>query len=163
MQSPDEEGLFNFTLTESSNAPNLYAHTLATNADGLLKGPTADKCEKGGRPMANSPFPAFRKEVQDYLRSCEHLISAVISPNSPVLSKEELEMVEYPTPSTQAPPRSRVSCPYCSSAECYRSRRHGGQDFIHRLVGMFPWHCEDCGNRFYLVIRSLPSRTLPKT
>jgi len=40
MQSPDEEGLFNFTLTESSNAPNLYVHTLATNADGLLKGPT---------------------------------------------------------------------------------------------------------------------------
>ena len=30
--------------------------TVRTNADGLMEGPTADKCEKGGRPMADSSF-----------------------------------------------------------------------------------------------------------
>lgn len=50
--------------------------------------------------------------------------------------------------------RDRGSCPYCSSTECYRSRRYGDEDLILRLVGMFPWHCESCGKRFHLWKRS---------
>ncbi len=51
-----------------------------TTADGLLEGPTADSCEKGGRYMPYNPRFTYRKEVQDYLRSCEHLLVAATSP-----------------------------------------------------------------------------------
>ena len=61
----------------------------------LLVGPTADICEKGGGPMSESLHPYFCKEVQTYLRSCEHLLSiAVASPNPP-FSPDELQIVNY--------------------------------------------------------------------
>jgi PilZ domain len=44
---------------------------------------------------------------------------------------------------------SMVSCPTCSS-DCYRSERHGWRDFFCRLLGLFPWRCRACRNRFYL-------------
>ena len=45
--------------------------------------------------MANSPFPVLRKEVQNYLRSCEYGLSVLKTPppTSPSLSHEEREMV----------------------------------------------------------------------
>jgi len=45
--------------------------------------------------MAGSPFSTLRKEVQDYLRSSEYLLSAMSSPTLPPLSQEERELVEY--------------------------------------------------------------------
>ena len=75
--------------------PGYFLHSPPTTADGLLEGPTAVPCEKGGSSMAGSPFPTFRKEVQDCLRASEYLLSAVSSPTLPPLSQEEREMVEY--------------------------------------------------------------------
>ena len=43
-----------------------------------------------------------------------------------------------------------VECPHCSSVKWQRSVRHGGQDFLRRLPGRFPWRCNICRNRFYL-------------
>ena len=45
--------------------------------------------------MFSSAFPSMRKEVQDYLRSAEHLLAAAVTPNAPPFSEEELELVEY--------------------------------------------------------------------
>jgi len=53
--------------------------------------------------------------------------------------------------------RRVVSCPACSSMYCRRSVRQGYRDFFHRLLGRFPWHCRQCGDRFYLWKR-YPSR-----
>lgn len=80
-------------LTRSSNLVRLsfYYHT---NADGLLEGPTADKCEKGGLLMSDNPVFAYRREIQDYLRSCEHLLAAAVTSPQP-FTKEELAMVGY--------------------------------------------------------------------
>ena len=44
--------------------------------------------------MPDNPFPRkevqeYRKEVLDYLRSCEHLLAATALPDNPPLSKEE--------------------------------------------------------------------------
>jgi hypothetical protein len=57
--------------------------------------------------------------------------------------------------SGQIPRNDGVRCPYCASAECYRSGRHGWSDFSRRLFGLFPWRCTVCRNRFYLWKRSL--------
>jgi hypothetical protein len=57
--------------------------------------------------------------------------------------------------SGQMPQNIGVICPYGASAECYRTGRRGSRDFNHRLLGMFPWRCEVCRNRFYLRTRSL--------
>ena len=54
--------------------------------------------------------------------------------------------------------RRVVSCRACSSMYCRRSERQGYRDFFHRLLGRFPWHCRQCGDRFYLWKR-YPSRT----
>ena len=45
--------------------------------------------------MSDSASPAFRKEVQNYLRSCEYRTSVLKSPTptSPSLSQEERERV----------------------------------------------------------------------
>ena len=48
-----------------------------------------------------------------------------------------------------------VSCPHCSSVDYHRSLRHGGRDFLRRLLGKFPWRCNVCRKRFYLKKRSL--------
>jgi len=49
---------------------------------------------------------------------------------------------------------SSIQCPGCQSMNCWRSKRHGGIDLLHRLVGQFPWRCRVCGTRFYLRNRS---------
>jgi transposase-like protein len=51
-------------------------------------------------------------------------------------------------------------CPWCSSVDCRRATRHGVRDFVHRLVGIFPWRCGLCGSRFYLSKRSQNTRAL---
>jgi hypothetical protein len=43
--------------------------------------------------MADNPVFRYRQEVQDYLRSCEHLLSAATTP--PSLTEEELAMIGY--------------------------------------------------------------------
>ena len=43
--------------------------------------------------MSDNPIFAYRREVQDYLRSCEHLLSAATKPSS--LSEEEWAMIRY--------------------------------------------------------------------
>jgi transposase-like protein len=48
-----------------------------------------------------------------------------------------------------------MSCPHCSSADYQRSVRHGGRDFLRRLLGRFPWRCNGCRKRFYLRKRFL--------
>lgn len=45
--------------------------------------------------MSNSAYPPMRREVQDYLRSCECLLAAVLQPNHLAFSKDELDMVAY--------------------------------------------------------------------
>ena len=42
-----------------------------------------------------------------------------------------------------------MTCPQCSSSVCLRVQRHGWRDFLWRLTRCFPWHCRQCGNRFY--------------
>ncbi len=44
--------------------------------------------------------------------------------------------------------RIGMSCPYCSSVDCCRSVRHDGQDFLHLLLGRFPWRCNVAGSDF---------------
>jgi hypothetical protein len=43
--------------------------------------------------MSDNPLLTYRREVQDYLRSCEHLLAAAAS--LPSFSEEELSMVRY--------------------------------------------------------------------
>jgi hypothetical protein len=52
--------------------------------------------EEGDWSMSLSASSSLRKEVQDYIRSCEHLLSAVIMPSKP-LSQDELLVVQYYT------------------------------------------------------------------
>ena len=42
-----------------------------------------------------------------------------------------------------------MTCPQCSSSVCLRVKRRGWQDFLWRLTRCVPWHCRQCGNRFY--------------
>ncbi len=42
-----------------------------------------------------------------------------------------------------------TTCPQCSSSVCLRVKRRGWRDFLWRLTRCFPWHCRQCGNRFY--------------
>jgi hypothetical protein len=56
---------------------------------------TADTVTKGGCPMSESPLPTLRKEVEDYLRSCEHLISVPVASHQPPFSPDELAMLKY--------------------------------------------------------------------
>ena len=43
--------------------------------------------------MLDNPVLAYRREIQDYLRSCEHLLAAATS--SPPFTQEKLAMVGY--------------------------------------------------------------------
>jgi hypothetical protein len=45
--------------------------------------------------MAYSRLLFARKEIQDYLRSCEHLLSAAVMADDVPFSAEEEEIVEY--------------------------------------------------------------------
>ena len=41
-----------------------------------------------------------------------------------------------------------VDCPYCASVLCTRVERTGCGDFLRRLCGFYPWHCNTCKARF---------------
>ena len=43
--------------------------------------------------MSDNPISAYRREIQDYLRSCERLLAAAAA--LPSFSEEELAMVRY--------------------------------------------------------------------
>ena len=43
--------------------------------------------------MPDNPFFAFREEVQDYSRSCEHLLAAATTP--PPFTQDELAMITH--------------------------------------------------------------------
>jgi len=42
-----------------------------------------------------SPLPILRIEVQNYLRSCEHLLSVPAAPHNPPFTTDELRIVNY--------------------------------------------------------------------
>ena len=71
-----------------------YLTTYPHNCRRPLGRPDRRLCEKGG-PMSDNVNPVFdyRREVQDYLRSCEHLLAAATTP--PSLTGEELAMIGY--------------------------------------------------------------------
>lgn len=60
-----------------------------------MEDPTADTDEKGGCPMSESALPRFRHEVQNYLRSCEHLLSVPAAPHNPPFTPDELHIINY--------------------------------------------------------------------
>jgi hypothetical protein len=45
---------------------------------------------------------------------------------------------------------SKAVCPLCSSVDCHRATRHGWRDFLHGLIGIFPWRCGVCRVRFFV-------------
>ena len=45
--------------------------------------------------MMNPTFPSLRVEVQNYLRSCEHLLSVAAAPPYPPFTPDELLIVNY--------------------------------------------------------------------
>ena len=49
--------------------------------------------------MSHRPIFDYRREVQDFLRSCEHLLAAAASP--PSFTEEELGMIGYYTAQLQ--------------------------------------------------------------
>jgi hypothetical protein len=74
----------------------LPLHTQLPTAS--LEGLTADSCEprKAAVRVSESPLlPSQRKEVLDFLRSAEHLLSAAVTSTNPPLTKDELDMVRY--------------------------------------------------------------------
>jgi hypothetical protein len=62
-----------------------------------MEGPPPTPCEKGGCTMAAPTlvFTPLRKEVQDYIRSCEQLLSPTMFTVDEPLSAEERKMIEY--------------------------------------------------------------------
>ena len=45
--------------------------------------------------MPEPLLPSVRKEVQDYLRACEHLLSVAMKSPTPRFSTDELELLEF--------------------------------------------------------------------
>jgi len=45
--------------------------------------------------MPDNSLSDYRKEVQDYLRSCEYLLASATSSDSPRLSKEERGIIAH--------------------------------------------------------------------
>jgi hypothetical protein len=45
--------------------------------------------------MSDVGMPPLRKEVQNYLRSCEHLLSIAATPTNPSFTREELQIMNY--------------------------------------------------------------------
>jgi hypothetical protein len=45
--------------------------------------------------MPDSPFPSLRPEIQNYLRSCEHLLSIPAASHNPPFSADELQIMNY--------------------------------------------------------------------
>ena len=47
------------------------------------------------------------------------------------------------------------ACPYCGSAEVFRSHRRGAMEkFLLRPIGVRPFRCVNCDARFYRLSRS---------
>ena len=60
----------------------------------ICRRPPGRPDRRGGLRMPDTSFPRtdvqeYRKEVLDYLHSCEHLLAAAALPGNPPLSKEE--------------------------------------------------------------------------
>lgn len=65
-----------------------------TTGDGLSEGSTAVFLRKAVA-VADPRTSSIRKEIQDYLRCCEGLLSTGLSSKSPRLSDDEEGIVEY--------------------------------------------------------------------
>jgi hypothetical protein len=92
----DTKGLIlagNFHLDIVSPSVHPILPLQPTSADGLLEGPTADSCEKGGSAMETNPNSALREEVQRYLRGCKDLVTAASSPRR--FTIEEMAIIKY--------------------------------------------------------------------
>lgn len=42
-----------------------------------------------------------------------------------------------------------MTCPICKSDSVRRSRRQSAADYLISVVGIYPWRCGDCHNRFF--------------
>ena len=45
--------------------------------------------------MPGSSVPPLRQEIQNYLRSCEHLLSVLAASPNPPFTSEELRIMDY--------------------------------------------------------------------
>lgn len=41
-----------------------------------------------------------------------------------------------------------IKCPSCHSPACRRSRRRGIDDYLYSVIGLVPWRCNKCEQRF---------------
>lgn len=46
-------------------------------------------------------------------------------------------------------------CPNCGWTDVRRSMLHGFVDYLVRIVGLVPYRCRSCGERFYRSQRSV--------
>lgn len=83
----------NSPATSSPHQLTLQLHSNPTSADGLLKGPTADSCEKVGCAMASHTDSDLSEEVYRYLNGCELLLAAASRPQP--FTEEELSIITY--------------------------------------------------------------------
>lgn len=94
-------------------------------------------------PQPARTFPSYASQPIDVSLSFQTDNLAIMATMHPVRHDVQIHM------------RGRaVSCPVCGSKYCRRSVRHGYKDFLRRVVGWFPWHCRQCGDRFYWRKRS---------
>jgi len=49
-----------------------------------------------------------------------------------------------------------LRCPVCGWNDIRRSYPHGFLDRLVRIVGMVPYRCRSCGQRFYRPLQDLP-------
>ena len=69
-------------------------------------------------------------------------------PNAPTVACHR--RFEYAAPRIRRQERpTRMICPQCRSADCYRSHRDGVRDFLNTFTGLRPWRCHTCDHRFY--------------
>lgn len=50
---------------------------------------------------------------------------------------------------TESPSEKGPRCPMCGWTDVRRSMPHGFLDRIVRMVGLLPYRCRSCGQRFY--------------
>jgi len=78
--------------TSAGNVSQGKGHALSRHRSGEL---TCSESQVDEAVAHGGSSDFVRKEIQDYLQGCEHLLSAALMPNSPGLSEDEEGIVEY--------------------------------------------------------------------
>ena len=100
-------------------------------------------------------IPAWMKELEDLKKMVPHRAhsdsldrqrKADTSTSLPGSTDAKTEVL---LPSQPGISSDEMTCPLCSSTVCLRLKRRGWRDLMWRLKRCFPWHCRQCGNRFY--------------